>query len=119
MSPPSRRVAVLVSILGGSGIVHLVAPQVYDKIVPPWVGDARSVILGSGVAELGCAALLATPRTRRLGARLSAALFVGVFPANLYAVGAMPNRLLKAGAIARLPLQLPMITTALRVARES
>jgi uncharacterized membrane protein len=45
-------------------------------------------------------------------------VFVGVFQANLYAVATMPNKLLKAGAIARLPLQVPMITAALKVARD-
>src|SRR4051812_31252689 len=117
MSPDSRRVGVLMAILGGSGIVHLVVPRVYERIVPPRVGDARTVIYASGIAELGCAALLASPRTRRLGGLLSAGLFVAVFPANLYAVGVMPSRLTRIGAIARLPLQVPMITSAMKVAR--
>jgi uncharacterized membrane protein len=117
MTPDSRRVGVLAAILAGSGAVHLVAPQVYEKIVPPRLGDAKTIVLLSGIAELGCAALLVTPRTRRLGAMLSAGLFVGVFPANLYAVSAMPTTFTKVGAIARLPLQIPMITSALKVAR--
>jgi uncharacterized membrane protein len=117
MSPDSRRVGVLTTILGGSGIVHMVAPKVYEKIVPPRAGNARTVVYASGVAELGCASLLAARRTRRLGALLSAGLLVAVFPANLYAVRVMPTTLSKAGAIARLPLQIPMITAALKVAR--
>jgi uncharacterized membrane protein len=119
MSPASRRVGVLTAILGGSGVVHLVAPQVYEKIVPPGVGNAKTVVYASGIAELGCAALLAAPRTRRLGALLSAGLFVAVFPANLYAVTVMPTKITKIGAIVRLPLQIPMITSALKVARDS
>src|SRR4051812_31123436 len=117
MQPESRRVGVLMAILGGSGIVHLIAPRVYDKIVPPQFGDPRRIVYLSGVAELGCAALLADPRSRRLGGLLSAGLFVAVFPANLYAVRVMPTRLTRVGAIARLPLQVPMVTTALKVAR--
>jgi uncharacterized membrane protein len=43
---------------------------------------------------------------------------VAVFPANLYAVRAVgSHRVAKAVAIARLPLQLPMISSALAVAR--
>lgn len=119
MSPDARRVGVLTAILGGSGVVHMVAPQAYEKIVPPRVGNARTVVYASGIAELGCAALLAAHRTRRIGALLSAGLFVAVFPANLYAVRAMPTPLTKAGAIARLPLQIPMVTSALKVARDN
>jgi uncharacterized membrane protein len=51
---------------------------------------------------------------------LSVGLFVGVFPANLYAVKVVgPNKTKQAAAIARLPLQWPMISNALKVARES
>jgi uncharacterized membrane protein len=117
MSTDSRRVAVLTAILGGSGVMHMVAPQIYEKIVPPRAGNAKTVVYASGVAEIGCAVLLAARRTRRLGAWLSAGLFVAVFPANLYAVTVMPTKVTKAGAIARLPLQIPMVTAALKVAR--
>jgi uncharacterized membrane protein len=112
------RVAGLIAILGGSGVLHMLVPAPYERIVPPGFGDPRTMVYLSGVAELGCAALLASRRTRRTGGLLSAGLFVGVFPANLYAVKIMGNRLTKAAAVARLPLQLPMITAALRVARE-
>lgn len=95
-------------------------PAPYQKIVPPRLGHARALVLASGAAEIGCAALLAAPSTRRLGAVLSAGVFVAVFPANLYAVKVMgTSRIGRAAAIARLPLQLPMVTTALKVARES
>ena len=114
-----RRLMGLISLLGISGVLHLVVPKPYEKIVPPRLGDARKVVLVSGVAEIGCAALLVVPSTRRWGALASAALFVGVFPANLYAVTTMRSKLLKAGAIARLPLQVPMVTSALKVARDS
>jgi uncharacterized membrane protein len=115
----ARRIGGLIAILGGSGVLHLVVPRPYERIVPPRFGDARTIVYLSGVAELGCAALLASRRTRRAGGLLSAGLFVGVFPANLYAVKVMGNRFTKAAAVARLPLQLPMITAALRVAREA
>ena len=84
-------------------------------------GSPRFYTYASGVAELGTAALLAAPRTRRLGATLAIALFVAVFPANLNLVRLWwdkpwPMRL---GAIARLPLQIPMITAANKVRRVS
>jgi uncharacterized membrane protein len=114
-----RRLAGLVGLLGVSGVLHLVMPKPYEKIVPPQLGDARRIVLASGVVEIGCAALLAAPTTRRWGALASAALFVGVFPANIYAVTTIRNKFLKAGAIARLPLQVPMISAALKVARDA
>ncbi len=115
-----QRIKRLSTMLGVSGLLHLVAPKVYERIVPPRLGDARKLVLVSGVAEVACAAALVAPPTRKLGALASAALFVAVFPANVYAVKiAGDNKLVKAGAIARLPLQIPMITAALKVARES
>jgi uncharacterized membrane protein len=114
-----RRLAGLVGLLGISGVLHLVMPKPYQRIVPPQLGDARRIVLASGVVEIGCAALLAAPATRRWGALASAGLFVGVFPANIYAVTTIRNKALKVGAIARLPLQVPMITAALKVARDA
>src|ERR1700743_1286048 len=92
-----RRLAGLVGLLGVSGALHLVMPKPYERIVPPQLGSARRIVYGSGVAELACAALVVVPKPRRQGALASAALFVGVFPANLYAVKTMRNRFLKAG----------------------
>ena len=81
----------------------------------------REVIYASGVAELLCAAGLLHPKTRRLAGWASAALLVGVFPGNMkMAVDAMKTRnpAFKAISLARLPLQLPMIRAAVKVARE-
>ena len=60
-------------------------------------------------------------RTRRLAALASVLLFVGVFPANVNMVRLWwgkpwPMRLV---ALARLPLQIPMITTGLKIWRNS
>jgi uncharacterized membrane protein len=105
--------------LGGSGLLHFVAPVPYRKIVPPSLGDPDRLVELSGAAELGCAALLAVPATRRIGGWASAALFVAVFPANLYSVKVLRRHpAARAVAIARLPLQLPMITAALAVTRD-
>lgn len=103
-----------------SGTVHLVRPEVFEPLMPAWVPAHREVILGSGVAELACAAGLAVPRTRRLAGWASALLLVGVYPGNVkMAVDASRTRStrFKAIAYARLPLQLPMIRAALRAAR--
>ncbi|MEU4315639.1 hypothetical protein [Nocardia sp. NPDC024068] len=119
---PARRLAAL---LLGAGIMHFVIPKQFDSIVPPRLpGRARSYTYWSGVAEIGVGTALLVPRTRRLGGRLAAVLFVAVFPANVQlVVDSLRNprtpRLLTAVSILRLPLQLPMITQALTVGRSN
>jgi uncharacterized membrane protein len=114
-----RRLAILTGIMGTSGVLHFAMPEPYQKIVPPQLGDARTLVLASGAVELACAALLAAPKTRRLGGWLSVGVLIGVFPANLYSVKVIGDTpLKKAAAIARLPLQIPMLRSALAIARE-
>jgi uncharacterized membrane protein len=97
-----------------------VKPAPFDAIVPRALpGSARTWTWVSGAAELAVAAAIAHPRTRRLGGRAAAALFVAVFPANVQMAvdwrHAPPAR--RAIAFGRLPLQLPLIAWARRVAR--
>ncbi|MGB3483110.1 MAG: hypothetical protein WBB07_12965 [Mycobacterium sp.] len=112
----------LAAMLAGVGVVHFVAPKSFDSIIPVELpGSPRFYTYASGVAELGTAALLVAPSTRRLGALAAVVLFIGVFPGNLNMVRLWwhkpwPLRLV---AIARLPLQIPMITEALKVRRNS
>ena len=123
----SRRVRSRLSLLalcilvGGSGILHFAVPGPYRRIVPaPLRAQAAAVVAVSGICEIICAALLAVPRTRRLGATATAALFVAVFPANLQmALDSLhADGPLSPGIVTiiwlRLPLQLPLILWALR-----
>ncbi len=119
-SPLTRDIQGLSGIFAVSGVLHLLKPEVYEPIVPSVVPARREVVLVSGVAELVCAAGLLHPRTRRVAGWASAALLLGVYPANLkMAADVKDSRRtgLKVAAFARLPLQLPMIRTALRAAR--
>ena len=115
-----RTVRLLTVILGASGVVHLVRPQVYEPLMPSWVPAHREVILASGVAELACAAGLAVPATRRVAGWASVLLLLGVYPGNLQMAAdslSTSSTGFKVAAFARLPLQLPMIRWALRAAR--
>jgi uncharacterized membrane protein len=114
-----RRVAALAGILGGSGVLHFVAPGFYERIVPPRLGSPKAWVFWSGVAELAVAGLVAAPPTRKNGGLAAAALFLAVFPANVYHVTIARNRVERVGTLLRLPLQIPMITTALTIAREA
>jgi len=112
----------LAGLLGASGVVHLGKPEVYEPLMPSWVPRHREVILASGAAELVCAAGLLHPRTRRVAGWASVALLVGVFPGNLkMADDARQSHsgTFRAVAFGRLPLQLPMIRTALRATRSA
>ncbi len=105
-----------------TGTLHLVKPQPYDSLIPRFLGRPRPWVYGSGVVELVCAAAVASPATRRLGALASAAMFVGVFPGNVtMAARALrsprASGRVKTLTVARLPLQAPLVWWALDVAR--
>jgi uncharacterized membrane protein len=113
----------MVVLLGGSGVLHFVIPDGYRRIVPHVLGHERQIVAVTGVAEIGCAGLMLAGPTRRGGGWLTAALLVGVFPANLQM--ALDGGLAGAGfplgsplvAWLRLPLQVPLVWAATRVAR--
>ncbi|MET8521346.1 DoxX family protein [Nocardioides sp. NBC_00163] len=119
--------AGLAALFLGSGTLHLVKPQVFEPIVPSALPDARKVVEVSGVAEIVCGLGLLHPKTRRIAGLASAALLVGVFPANVQMsvdAGKRANRKRTpksagffAGTVARLPLQWPMIKVALRAGK--
>ena len=110
------------AMLLGVGTLHFVAPKPFDTIVPAELpGSARFYTYASGVAEVGVGAALLPRRTRRLAALAAAALFVGVFPANVNMCRLWWNKPwpMRIAALARLPLQIPMVTTALKISRNS
>jgi uncharacterized membrane protein len=116
----------LAAVMIGSGVIHFVAPALYERIVPRWAGDPKRVVAVSGAAELACGALLANRRTAGLGGGLTVALLLAVFPANVqmwldagteHQAVEMPADRFRLIALARLPLQVPMVIWAARVAR--
>ena len=121
-APLTTDLKILAGVFATSGVVHLVRPETYEPIMPRFVPAPREVIYASGVLELFCAAGLLHPATRRVAGWASLAVLLGVYPANLKMAGdAMrtDNTPLKAASLGRLPLQLPMIRTALRAARSA
>ncbi len=111
------RVIALGILLGGSGVLHLVRPRTYEWLVPE-MGSARTWVTATGVAEIGVAALLAAPATRRTGGWAAAGLLTGFVPAHLHTFRVIPKEPVPmAVALARLPLQVPLLRSALRVAR--
>jgi uncharacterized membrane protein len=112
-------------LLGGlltvTGTMHFVAPKVFASIVPPQLPHRSALVYASGAAELTCAAGLAVPRTRRVAGWATALLFVAVFPANVQMALDAGDRsaAYRAATYARLPVQVPLVMWAVRVARVS
>ena len=109
-----RRRLGLGALLVVTGILHFVVPEPYVRIIPSVLPDgwARPLVYASGAAEFaGGAALLVAPTTA-VG-WFVAALLVTVFPANVQMAIDAPN----AATLLRLPLQVPLVWAALKVAR--
>ncbi|MFF1695104.1 hypothetical protein ACFVXC_15935 [Streptomyces sp. NPDC058257] len=119
MPSASRSPMLLAGLLAGAGVAHFAAPRLFDHTVPRFLpGSPRTWTYASAVVEFGLAASVALPRTRRPAALATAAFFVGVFPANVQMAVDWRHRPapLKAAAIGRLPLQVPLVLWARNVA---
>ncbi|WP_411102789.1 hypothetical protein [Streptomyces sp. cmx-4-9] len=111
---------MLAGLLAGAAVLHAVVPAPFDAMVPRALpGSPRRWTYASGVAELALAAGIAHPRSRRVAAQAAAAFFVGVFPANVKtaADARRSSPAVRAAAVARLPLQVPLVLWARRVSR--
>lgn len=117
----------LAATMLGMGALHFVKPQPFEKVIPRRLGAPRRLVYASGAAEMASGALLLTRRTSTFGGYLAAATMVSVFPANVQmvldagtehqAMPKVPTPLFRAVGLARLPLQIPMVLRALRIAR--
>ena len=113
----------LAGLLGVAGVAHFVTPGPFEGIIPPHLGSPAAWVAVSGIAEISCAAGLLAPSwtVRRRAALLTAALLVAVYPGNLYMAWSAftddGSAAYRAGTLARLPLQVPLVLGALSVAR--
>ena len=112
----------IAALLLGVGTIHFLAPKSFDAVIPAELpGSPRFYTYASGVAEVAIGGLLLSGRTRRSAALAAVVLFVAVFPGNLNMVRLWWDKPwpMRIAALARLPLQIPMITEALKVRRNS
>ncbi|MCC5477576.1 DoxX family protein [Streptomyces barringtoniae] len=120
MPRSERSPLLLAGLLAAAGIAHFAAPRQFDATIPRALpGTPRAWTYGSGVMELALAAGIAAPRTRAVAAKAAAAFFVGVFPANVQMAVDWRHRPapLRTAALARLPLQVPLVLWARGIAR--
>jgi len=105
----------LAGLLVVTGVLHFVAPEPYVRIIPKALPTdwARPLVYVSGVAELVGGIGLIPRSTRRPFGWFVVAVLVAVFPANVQMALDTPN----AVTIGRLPLQIPLVWAAVRVAR--
>jgi len=68
----------------GAGALHFVKTGTYERIVPPFVPNAREIVLVSGAAEIAGGAAVPIKRLRGTARWWLIALLLAVFPANVY-----------------------------------
>lgn len=125
-APLTKDVASLAALFLTSGATHLAKPEVFEPLVPRALPRRRELVYASGAAELLCAVGLLHPRTRRYAGWASAALLMAILPGNVQMSASYGLRAQRTGTpgsqaafaatLARLPLQWPLIRTALRAA---
>lgn len=129
------RSLVWTQVFGTAGVLHFVKPEVFDDLVPEELpGTRRDWTLGSGIMELGLAGLIGgltaaatlgkkstaerAQRTLNSTVGPAAALFLlGVWPGNIKMAWDFRKKTAvpKAIAFARVPAQLPMMKSVLRL----
>ena len=90
------------------GVLHFVMPAFFDRIVPPWLPDARLATYVSGVCEIAGAIGLLIPATRAAAAWGLIALLVAVLPANIHMLNQARAADASFGYLAALSIRLPL-----------
>jgi uncharacterized membrane protein len=116
-----NKMAIVVGVfIGWAGIMHFVSPDFFNEIVPPWLPPSEAFwTYASGVVEIVVALLILRPATRRIGALAAVALFIGVYPANIYMAWDWRNEPLADQLVSygRLPFQFLFIWVAWKIAQ--
>ncbi|MEM6592236.1 MAG: DoxX family protein [Cyanobacteria bacterium P01_C01_bin.73] len=107
---------VLAVMMVTIGILHFVDPDPFVQIVPPFLPAPLALVYISGALEIALGLILLIPQLQTWAAWGLIALFIAVFPANIYMavanvqVNGLPNNPLLYWL--RLPLQAVLIAWA-------
>ena len=105
-----------------AGVAHFANPVFFDDIVPPWLPPSeRFWTYISGLAEIAIGIAVLMPKYRKIGALASVALFIAVYPANIFMVWDWRDRSTAEQVVSwvRLPFQLLFLWAAQQVAKNS
>ena len=101
------------------GIHHFINPDIYDRIVPDYLGAPRFWTLCSGCIEMILGAGLIFNRSRKIASRVLVLFFIVVYLANINMwINDVPfsgTHLTSRGHIIRLIIQLILIAIALNL----
>jgi uncharacterized membrane protein len=75
---------LLALFMVGAGTMHIVKPDFYLKIMPPYLPLHLELVYLSGVCEIALGVLLLVSRLSRFAAWGIVVLLIAVFPANVY-----------------------------------
>ena len=93
-----------------AGAFHVVNPNIFLSIVPPWLPFPLEAVYLSGVAEIAGGLMLLWPKSRNLGVLELTLLLLAVFPANIQMLLEAEKYAFPAWILwARLPLQPALI----------
>jgi uncharacterized membrane protein len=84
--PNARSLALLllVAIYAPFGVLHVLSPHGFLRIMPPGIPFPREVVIFTGLCEIAGAVGLLIPRTRRLAGIMLALYALCVWPANIW-----------------------------------
>lgn len=111
---------ILIAVgFAGAGVMHLLQPAVFVRIVPPGLPGPEVLVLLSGLAEIAGGLGLLVPWSRRWAGRGLIVLLLAVFPANVF-MAVRAERFADLGFSAwvlwaRLPFQLLFIAAVWKV----
>jgi uncharacterized membrane protein len=113
--PIGSKILVFIFLL--SGTFHLVNPEVFESLIPPFLGNESLWILGSGITEIIAALGILTKQ--KWAPKFTALVLIVIWVGNWwYAMNVTFNLesswFLILGSWLRLPLQIPLIQWALR-----
>ncbi len=89
-----------------AGINHFISPNFYLRMMPPVLPAPLFLIYLSGIIEIALGVLFLIPKFSRLAAWGLIALFVAVYPANIYM--AIHSELFPEFSLTALRLRLPL-----------
>lgn len=104
-----------------AGVLHFRFPEVYERIMPPYLPFHRTLVYLSGAAEVLGGLGMLQERTRRAAGTWLILVLLAVWPANLQmlldARAAGKPRWWTTLLLLRLPLQIPLTALVWRASR--